>query len=548
MPNINLRVSWAVCITAFASGCAVNPVVTWTPPPNDATRTATNLDYASAYARNVQEAYKKEIARQAGVSSDLSSGLVAMGALALALAAGKAHRDAVAGVALLGGTGYALGNMNLNKQRLLILQAGHEAIGCARNAVIPLRMSDKERGAIEDALIALDTAGPALDVAEVRSRAALAAYKKAGGLATSDAAVRASAALEAAAAVSTAVAGASGSGRVLVTQSRQAGERLIAAVDKIDAAVVRASIDNQPDLTSVPKVIAGLAGFAAQIAPGAGVDKVIAAGLAAGTEKLKSGPLRLVNALPADEPLNDASQALENAMAALQTQLRIVQSYLLAYQPGTAALEALKDCGVTDVYFPLKASVEKLVFATGTDATKGFVLSGGAKPYVVELADSPITGLSIKGPAPFETRVQVTLTKDVTKPQSASVLVMDSSNPMKTLHLPITIGEQPAAPSAAAGAAAGAAPKVAALPDVVDALNDGFSFTLDKIQVTPGQKAQATGDAITVGVTCTPKPAAPFEQATIRDKLLDTVAPDKKFVPLAAKVKVLPSSNCVKEK
>ena len=53
---------------------------------------------------------------------------------------------------------------------------------------------------------------------------------------------------------------------------------------------------------------------------------------------------------------------------------------------------------------------------------------------------------------------------------------------------------------------------------------------------------------MTVGVTCTPKPAAPFEQATIRDKLLDTVAPDKKFVPLAAKVKVLPSSNCVKEK
>ena len=547
MSCIALRTSWAVCITAFASGCAVNPVVMWTPPPrNDTTQTATNLDYASAYARNVQEAYKKEIARQAGMSSDLSSGLVAIGALALALAAGKAHRDAVAGVALLGGTGYALGNMNLNKQRLLILQAGHEAVGCARNAVIPLRMSDKERGAIEDALIALAAAGPALDVAEARSRAALAAYKKAGGSSTSEAAVRASAALEAAAEVSTAVAAASGSGRVLVTQSRQAGERLIAAVDKIDAAVVRASIDNLPDLTSVPKVIAGLAGFAAQIAPGAGVDKVIAAGLAARTEKLRSGQLPSIKALPADEPLNDASQALENAMAAIQTQLRIVQSYLLAYQPGTAALEALKDCGVTDVYFPLKASVEKLVFATSTDATKGFVLSGGAKPYVVELADSPITGLSIKGPAPFESRVQVTLTKEVTKPQSATVLVMDSSNPMKTVHVAISIGEQPVAASAVG--AVGAAPQAATLKDVVDALNGGFNFIFDKIQVTPGRKAQAAGDAMTVGVTCTPKPATPFEQATIRDQLLGAVAPDKTFAPLAAKVKVLPSSNCVKEK
>ena len=53
---------------------------------------------------------------------------------------------------------------------------------------------------------------------------------------------------------------------------------------------------------------------------------------------------------------------------------------------------------------------------------------------------------------------------------------------------------------------------------------------------------------MTVGVTCTPKPATPFEQATIRDQLLGAVAPDKTFAPLAAKVKVLPSSNCVKEK
>ena len=435
--------------------------------------------------------------------------------------------------------------MNLNKQRLLVLQAGHEAIGCARKAVIPLRMTDVERGVIEKALLDLDAASPLLDAAAARERLAFEAYKKAGGslvLVLNEAV----AALQMATEVTAAVAGASGSGRVLVTQSRQAGDNLIAAVDKIDEAITRANLDNLPDLTSVPKVIAGLAGFASQIAPGTGVDKIIAAGLAARNESLKNGKPA---AGDASDALTAATLDLEKNTAAVQTQLRIVQSYLLAYQPGNAALEALKECGVTDVYFPLKASVDKLAFASATDATKSFALTGGAKPYVVELADSQIAGLSVKGPAPFETRVVVSVSKDVVKFQSASILVMDSSNPMKTLHMPVTIGEQTAgvaAPDATAGKT-GLAPKPATVQDIATALLE-FSFMIEKTQITPGTKAKVKGDTVTVGVTCAPPPAARFPQGPLRDKLLAIVAPDGSFTPLAAKVKIEPSATCVSDK
>jgi hypothetical protein len=539
MTNSALRTLLSLCIAAAVSGCAMNPVVPWTPPARTG-QPATNLDYAEAYAQKLQEAYKQEISRQAGMSIDLGNGLVAMGALALALAAGNAHRDAVAGLALIGGTAYGLGNMNLNKQRLLILQAGNDAIGCARRAVIPLRMAADERRAIEGALLALDRQGPGLLAATALGRAELAAYLKAGGDSTDEAAVRASAALANATDVTNAVTAASRSGRVLVTQSRQAGDHLVAAVDKIDAAVIRASVAALPDLTSVPRIIAGLAGFAAQIAPGAGVDKIISAGLAKrAAETPKSG--RQKPGKPPVGALENATGELEKAVAAAQGPLAILQSYLFAYAGGTAALEAMKDCGVTDVMFPLKTSAEKLVFATGVDATKGFMISGGTRPYVVELTDSPIAGLSIKGPPPFEARTQVSLSKEVTKPQTVMLLVMDSASPMNTVEVQIVIGE--AAPTDKKGAT----PKEPTLQELADALKE-FTFTLKNTSVTPGTGPEVKADSVVVGVKCVPKPGAPYPQAEMRDKLLETIAPDNSFAALAPKLKILPSGDCVKEK
>lgn len=547
MRDIALRSSWVLCIAALASGCSVNPVVPWTVPARTG-QPLTNLDYAETYAQTVQGAYKNEISRQAGMSNDLASGLVVAGALALALAAGKASSGTVAGVALIGGTAYAIGNMNLNKQRLLILQAGHEGIGCARRAVIPLRMTDGERRDIEKALMDLDAAGPGLSAPAARVRTSLAAYLQGGALATSELSIRASAALAAAAEVADAAAAASGSGRILVTQARHAGDNLIAAVDKIDAAVIRASLDTMPDLTSVPKVIAGLAGYAAQIAPGAGVDKMISVGLAArNPETLKSGTLPAQAAAHSD--LLAATLTLEAVTAGVQGQVRVVQSYLRAYQPGTAALEALKDCGVTDVYFPLKASIDKLAFPGNVDASKGFALSGGTRPYVIELTDTPIQGLTVKGPAPFETRVQVSVTKDVAKPQTTSILVMDSSSPMKTLVVPITIGATAETGKAPVAGNTPVAPTSSGtVQGLVKALNDGFVFSIAQTQVTLGDKAQEKDGVVTVGVKCAPKPGRPFPQTAFRDKLLATIAPDKSLLPLASSLKVLPSNACVSEK
>ena len=428
--------------------------------------------------------------------------------------------------------------------------AGQEAVGCARRAVIPLRMNDVERTSIEKSLDSLDAVSPNVEAAAARLRLVLADYRKTRNADGVPAAERAASALSAATTLSTAVAGASGNGRVLVTQARQAGDRLVAAVDKIDAAVIRASVDNLPDLTSVVKVISALAGFASQIAPGAGVDKFFADGLKKRDEKMMSGT---IGGASPEAALDDASLILENAILAAQAQLRIVQSYLSAYQAGPAALDALKDCGVTDVYFPLKASVDKLVFATGADATKSFILTGGVKPYVVEMSSSAITGLSLKGPAPFESRVQLSLSKEVTKAQSASVLVMDSSNPMKTLELPINIGEVPSvatappAPNTSLPSAtdpAGGSANNNTSKEMIARLNE-FNELIVKTQVTSGKDARVIGASYSVSVLCSPVPPKCFPMIPFRDTLLTRLSLPENLKPLTNKVTILPSANCV---
>ena len=543
------RALWVVSLSWVISGCTVNPVVSWTPPARTG-QPATNLDYADSYAQTVQDAYKKEIGRQAGMSLNLSTGLVTLGALTLAIASGSASKDAVASLALIGGTGYALGGMTLSKQRLLILMAGQEAVACARRAVIPMRMTDTERIAIEKSLDALDVATPTLDATAARLRIAFAEYRKAGQSDTSSSANRALSNLSAVTTLSAAITGASSNGRVLVTQARQAGDRLIAAVDKIDAAVVRASVENLPDLASVVKIVSGLAGFASQIAPGASVDKFFAAGIAKQDPTLKSDS---VGAKSPAAALDDASLALENAMLAAQTELRIVQSYLSAYQAGPAVLDALKDCGVTDVYFPLKASVEKLVFATGADATKSFVLAGGVKPYVVEMSSSAIAGLTLKGPAPFESRVQLSLSKEVTKPQSASVLVMDSSNPMKTLELPITIGETPVVATVPLTADTNANTATDTAGGTTNAENEKqmtamlneFNVLIGKTQVTSGKDARVSNGTYSVSVVCQPSPPKCYPHTAFRDTLLEKLSLPENLKTLGSKVTILPSSKCV---
>ena len=453
-----IRTVVVALIVSIIAGCAVNPVVTWKPPPKSG-YSPTNLDYAHSYGESLRTAYKQEIHRQVGRSSTLNSGLVIAGALALALAASTAHRDALLGTALVGGTAYGLGAMNLPQQRLLILQAGIDAIDCANRAMIPLSMTNQEKDALADSLAAVPRKQAILDTNLADVRLKRAAYLKAGGaiedLIATESANVIIAAEETAAAARTTVS----SGQLLAVRAGQAGDYLVAAFNKIDGAILKATLATLPDITSVPKVIAGLAGFAASIAPGAGVDTIIAARLAArgGKENTAvSGNAKL------DVPKNELRASIDSLRSAVGEMLSakgVVDARISAYQSASSVLETLNDCGVGDISFPLKVSTEKLMFSAGEDATKTFLISGGTRPYVVELVDAPAPGVTLKGPAPFEFRAQVTLSKDVKPPQTFTVLVMDASSPTKTATVTLIVDEKP---NAAKDNAGGEKPKTSA--------------------------------------------------------------------------------------
>src|SRR5450756_143080 len=97
----------ALIVALSLSACASRPIVQWQAPERKSTPQLQTLDYAYSYADAARTVYQKAIVDQLKESTDLSGALVAAGALTAALAMSSGvSRDAVAGVAVLGGTSY----------------------------------------------------------------------------------------------------------------------------------------------------------------------------------------------------------------------------------------------------------------------------------------------------------------------------------------------------------------------------------------------------------------------------------------------------------
>ena len=497
----------------------------------------TNLDYGHSYAASLRGAYKREIHKQVGTSTNLNSGLVVAGALALALAASTAHQDALLGTALVGGTAYGLGAMNLPQQRLLILQAGVEAIDCANRAVIPLSMTKNELTNLQRDTESLQTALMPLDEAVRAVRFRLSAYNNAGGPEGDVISGEAKQIVAAAEEVATASRSTAAAGQLLSVKARQADDQLVAAVDKIDTSILKALLATLPDISSVPKVIAGLAGFAASIAPGAGIDSTIAARLKLRVGKesdATSGTApEKARAKAEKQALIESIDTLQGSIATTRSAKSAVDARVNAYQTATSALETLRDCGVGDISFPLKVSSDKLVFDAGTEASKTFLISGGTRPYVVELADTPAPNVTLKGPAPFESRAQISLSKEQKTAQTFTILVMDASTPTKTASVVAEVRAQADAnadpnskdKSADKGAAANAittspsdVPKLAkALMSKSFTSKDGAGRDIT-VSVS---NAVPEGDQLKISLTCVPAPApAPLDEKAIVTQLL----------------------------
>lgn len=500
----------SLSLVAAMAGCA-NPIVRWNVPPAP-TDKAVALPYAKLYASAAREAYRNEIATQFHTTNNLGAGLIGLGSLVAALAAGSAHKDAILGATLIGGTAYGIGQWNLRPQRLLIYQAGVEGINCALTAVIPLSMSEADIGQLRTGLTSIETA--MVNTASALSRAKT-AFGPAHSLLTELQVADTTAALKAADDALGLAAKTLPAGRQLVARTERVGPELVSAVDRIAAAVDKALQATLPDLSSVSKIIGGLAGASASFAPGSGVEALITNALGKSVPVISAKGLELTGSakrskaeIESDmakvDALNQRLATLDNERRTLLTRVGAVQARLSAVD-SAANFEALKACGVADLPLGLKLSVDVLGFAEGAEATKAFVISGGAKPYVVELIDGGVDGLSVKGPLPFESRAQVSVKKAAKG--EYGVLVMDSSAQMQMQTLKVQVG--------AAAPASGVTPPgkpppppTQPLEAIAQALNDAGAFAVTLggkvislvVKADPG--AKVVGETIVLPLEC----------------------------------------------
>nr|WP_316642568.1 hypothetical protein [uncultured Roseateles sp.] len=479
LPPVGQR-AVALCTALSLAACASNPIVQWDASKTSLGLPASTLDAGYAYSERARTAYREAIVTQLGQSNLLANGLVVSGALVMALAAGKAHRDAVLGVAGLSGTAYALGNMNLSRPRLLVYQAGVEALNCANRAVAPFAMPQAELTALNHSLAVLDKQRTVTAQSRITVEG-LVAQDTAGGAGKSDRAERGRAAVARVGLVQTAADQALVAGRGLASGASRASGELIMAVDRIDAAIVRGTLDTVPDLSAVPRVIAGLAGTFDQFAPGAGVGQRVTDGLGRYAGKATAGaPLAAVA-----DPMDLAIQKLE-ADGSLLAGLTVDLNAALAGRSTVLAPDAFKDCGVADLAVALRAAPETLSFTLGEDAVRSLIISGGTKPYLVELDGSAVAGVSFKQPLPFESRAEVSVSKDLKSAQTLSLRVMDSSSPMRLMNVAVTVAAAASTPAAPVAVAAPKAPAtadeaVAALGKIgakaIDGLPAGMTMT-----------------------------------------------------------------------
>ena len=537
-PNPPRRFAIRAIVVACAASLAAcaSPIVRWQAPSGTEEKPQT-LAYARAYAATAREAYRSEIASQFNASNNLGAGLIGLGSLVAALAAGSAHRDAILGTTLLGGTAYAVGQWNLRPQRLLIYQAGVEGMNCALAAVIPLSMSDTDLGSLRAGLAdiearvgstnaAIDVAAAALAPLRSRLEPTDIARDDAILTAAADAVVLANKVLPA--------------GRQLAARVQRVGLELISTVDRIAAAVDKAVQSTLPDLSSVPKIVAGLAGNAGSFAPGSGVEASLKDALANAGITPKSGSLIDQNASAEAKARKLETDDLETKLVAVDKQRRELLAAVAGVQArisavdSSATADALKSCGVADLPLGLKLTADKLSFPGGTDASKAFVISGGNKPYVLELLDSPVDGLSVKGPVPGESRAQVSVTQALAS-GSFSLLVMDSSAQMQTQKVSIEVG----APVAGITSKSGLLPNTgSALQQIVQAIKQQTNFTVNTggksvgltIAKNPEPRVGDNQNTIELTLTCDTPLAPPLSAKQVRDAVV---------APLPASVQAL---------
>lgn len=520
------RLPWStIALAAVLAGCAGNPIVA-IDAPGLAASASTNAggtqtgDMASArqFAMHVRGRYRDEMSAQAQQSQWLNSGLVLLGTAVLGLAAGDAHRDAILGASLLGGTAFALGSMNLDRRRLLVLSAGIGAIDCATGTVVALDIGAGRSQALRENLTALrgtiDAAQPGLQALQAQlsgfgndgrepikaARAVAEAARKA--LKSAESAHRAGNKLEG----------------NLSTVGRQLQQTVVEITRKVDQAMM----DTLVDIAAIPQIVAGLGGFAAAFAPGAGIDTLLADKLAAfnATKTADKG-----GAESADlTTLNDAVALVEISVVRLKTLTNAVRDEVDrvdAAQVG-AATQALKACNVAAPAAPLAVKPEAISVSAG--GASGFVISGGTRPYSVRMLDGAPDGLSVVFDGGFSDVAQIRLAAGSAATGSLQLLVGDSASPRVTEQVKVTLGVTGTGVANQNDAGKGNSSALATLGDLVQALkNKPIEVATGNVTVRlTSAKLAADGKGIDLAVSCVPSaPPSKPKEADVKGLLLE---------------------------
>lgn len=500
--------TWVAAAAACLTGCAGAPLIDVAQPGFTRTQDGGDQPTTLANARmalfQLRGAYRDAMAEQLKVTQTSGAGLVALGAAVAGLAAGNAHKDAILGASLLGGTAYAVGNLTLDRRRVLAFDAGIRALDCAHAAVIPLDLGAERLGALQKANASLKRTRSELETSSLALRK-LAALLQSESLLdpTSSAALRAllaqiDAALEGSEKTRKAAAR-------LTEDTREIGARLQNTVNTIAARVDGFIAQTVPDLTAVPQAIAGLGGFAAAFAPGAGIDKTLAESMRQAADALKA------KTAPGGEPgkrVGELGTAMTEASKLVNT-LSVANDAvieLLGAVDGTAVVGALKACNVADVALPLSLEPTALLVDAKGGLGKGFAIRGGTKPYMVRWLDAAADGLSLSFTGGFADLAQVSAGKEV---PSGGYRLQVSDAAGGSIQLVVTVNGTQAPSTAGSGRdGSNGSPDLGTL---IKDFNGLAPFTIDKTKISIDKNGASLSNdkkKIVVKLSCDPPPPA----------------------------------------
>ncbi|MGE0874544.1 MAG: hypothetical protein AB7O31_07745 [Burkholderiales bacterium] len=370
----------AISAAAMLGGCA-SPYAVRTVGGDHGAAVPKSLPDALAYSRATRETYRAKVIELGESEQGLTNALVTLGGLLVAAGAGGAHRDALVGGAILGGTAYSLGIVNTDKRRAVIYVAGMKALSCAEHAVTAMNFDDAVQKRLDENMRALRRRSIAVENA-------IANVERLAG--SADAAADVQAARQA---QSKAIAAQSAADQ-LIAQRSIAGGRLATVVDEIDRVILDAINGTVGSLEAVPQIIGGLVKASQVFAPTVDLGSVIAKPAATGPNILES--LR-------PEAKSAAKAVLDKAVAALKQQVLLLEAAtqrmtaLVATFDAAKALDALKDCKVDGLPAAMKVDATELKFTVGAAGNKTVVIEGGKAPYYAYIEGAP-AGLSVENP------------------------------------------------------------------------------------------------------------------------------------------------------